>query len=138
MTESKKYKGTGWAIFFALLTAPLFYYFYELLFNAVISFYSKYDPSFSYGLGALIFKGFGSNIFSFLSASASVVKAFPEANKEGIFYGLSSLIIFMAIISFLAEIKKFDWSLTVVIVNALICILTVFAIRIVLTNPEND
>lgn len=138
MIREQKFKGTGLAIFLAVLMVPLFYYVYRALFNAVILLYSKYDPSIAHGLGAFILTVFGSSVFSFLSASVSTIKIFPAANKEGVFYGLSSLLVFMTILSILTEVNKLVPHMSKIVVTSLVCLITIYIIRIPLRNPSTS
>jgi hypothetical protein len=134
MLMTIEYKKTGLAIFSSTIIAIFFYIIYRALFTFIVSIYSIYNPSFGNGIGALILIVLGSNIFSFLSASACVKKIFPLANMDGIFYGLASLLVFMLLISIMFELNKNDYSLLVILIQCLVVGLTIYAIRFPLTN----
>lgn len=134
MSNPIEYKRTGLAIFSSTIIAIVFYIVYRALFTFIVSIYSSYDPSFGHGIGALILIVLGSNIFSFLSASACVKQLFPLANMDGIFYGLASLLVFMLLINIMAELNRNKYSFLVISIQFLVVILTIYAIRFPLKN----
>ena len=137
MSQPIEYKNTGLAIFSAASIAILFFIIYRALFAFIVSIYSSYNPSFGYGIGAFILIVLGSNIFSFLSATACVKKLFPLANMDGIFYGLASLLVFMLLINIVSELNRNDYSLLNIFIQGLVVGLTIYAIRFPLTNNIN-
>ena len=138
MANSNDFKHTGLAIFFAFLFSSIFYFIYNALFKFFVGFYAQYDPTFAQGIGALILVVFGSNVFSFLSGSISSIQIFPKANRDGIFYGLSTVIVMAWIYSVMVEISRNSWSLFVVIILTLVSAITIYVIRIPLKNKVDQ
>jgi hypothetical protein len=127
---------TGLAIIVAVTLTFVFYIFYYLLFRGVVSLYAAYDPSFGAGLGALVLLVFGTSVLSCISGAVTSAKLFPHASREGMFYGIATLLTVGSAFGVLNTVAEYEANALVIGIQVAVWAATLYCVRFVLLGES--
>lgn len=137
LTKTKVNQRTAWAVILAIPLVLIFHLLYSFLFQLIIDIYASYDPSFGWGIGAIIFVS-SANVLAVLSAVSVTIRLFRNANCKMLFYCVSIFIIFSVIITILSELNENDSSAIIIIINILIGVFSIWACKLAMQFSNED